>query len=118
MFSYGDERMDISASGFDDKDRELLGRRTYEKFEAYWPYQPDDHPISKRLNAAKKYVASSLEDAPLEQLNPAPRLAIIALKAQPGSDLQIIGIGEDFGGYTSGRSFWDILRKIPDEISG
>lgn len=33
MFSYGDERMDISASGFDDKDRELLGRRTYKKFE-------------------------------------------------------------------------------------
>jgi dihydrofolate reductase len=59
MFGYGDESMDISASGFDGKDRELvLGRRTYQIFEAYWPYQPDDHPIAKTLNAAKKYVAS------------------------------------------------------------
>ena len=59
MFGYWDESMDISASGFDGKDRELvLGRRTYEIFEAYWPYQPDDHPIAKTLNAAKKYVAS------------------------------------------------------------
>jgi len=35
MFNYGDEAMDISAWGFDGKDRELvLGRRTYEIFEA------------------------------------------------------------------------------------
>ena len=47
-FSYWDESMDTSASGFDGKDRELvLGRRTYEIFEAYWPYQPDDHPIAR-----------------------------------------------------------------------
>ncbi len=59
MFNYWDDVMDLSASGFDGKDRELvLGRRTYEIFEAYWPYQPDDHPIAKTLNAAKKYVAS------------------------------------------------------------
>ncbi|MFZ2507695.1 MAG: hypothetical protein WAW79_04370 [Steroidobacteraceae bacterium] len=59
MFSYADESMDISAAGFDDKDRELvLSRRTYQIFEAYWPYQPDDDPIAKTLNAAKKYVAS------------------------------------------------------------
>lgn len=39
MFGYADESMDISASGFDGKDREVvLGRRTYEIFEAYWPY--------------------------------------------------------------------------------
>jgi dihydrofolate reductase len=58
-FSYWDESMDASASGFDGKDRELvLGRRTYEIFEAYWPYQPDDQPIAKTLNAAKKHVAS------------------------------------------------------------
>src|SRR6478609_8403377 len=59
MFSFADEDMDFSASGFDGKDRELvLGRRTYEIFEAYWPYQPSDHPIARTLNAAKKHVAS------------------------------------------------------------
>ena len=98
MFGYGDESMDISASGFDGKDRELvLGRRTYEIFEAYWPYQPDDHPIARTLNAAKKYVAS--RTLTMLQWNNSTLLhgdvvsAIIALKAQPGPDLQIIGSG-------------------------
>lgn len=98
MFDYGDESMDISASGFDGKDRELvLGRRTYEIFEAYWPYQPDDHPIAKTLNAAKKYVAS--RSLRMLHWNNSTLLegevvsAIIALKAQPGLELQMIGSG-------------------------
>ena len=96
MFGYADESMDISASGFDGKDRELvLGRRTYQIFEAYWPYQPDDHPIAKTLNAAKKYVAS--RTLTMLHWNNSTLLhgdvvsAIIALKAQPGPDLQMIG---------------------------
>jgi dihydrofolate reductase len=98
MFGFGDESMDISASGFDGKDRELvLGRRTYQIFEAYWPYQPNDHPIAKTLNAAKKYVAS--RTLTMFHWNNSTLLdgdvvsAIIALKAQPGPDLQMIGSG-------------------------
>jgi len=98
MFGYRDDSMDISASGFDGKDRELvLGRRTYEIFEAYWPYQPDDHPIAKTLNAATKYVAS--RTSRMLHWNNSTLLrgdvvsAIIALKAQPGPDLQMIGSG-------------------------
>jgi len=50
---------DVRLNGFDGKDRELvLGRRTYEIFEAYWPYQPADNPIAQTLNAARKHVAS------------------------------------------------------------
>ena len=98
MFGFADESMDISDSGFDGKDRELLlGRRTYEIFEAYWPYQPDDHPVARTLNAAKKHVASrtltalrwnnsTLLDGDVVQ-------AVIALKSQAGPDLQIIGSG-------------------------
>ena len=98
MFAYVDESMDISASGFDGKDRELvLGRRTYQIFEAYWPYQQDDHPIAKTLNAAKKYVASrtlkTLHWNNSTLLHGDVVSAIIALKAQPGPDLQIIGSG-------------------------
>ncbi len=98
MFRYGDESMDISAAGFDAKDRELvLGRRTYEIFEAYWPYQPDDHPIAKTLNAAKKYVASrtltTLHWNNSTLLRGEVVSAIIALKATPGPDLQMIGSG-------------------------
>lgn len=36
----------------------LLGRKTYEIFAAYWPYQNADHPIAKRFNAVTKYVAT------------------------------------------------------------
>ena len=98
MFSYGDEGMDLSTAGFDGKDRDLvLGRRTYEIFEAYWPYQPDDHPIAKTLNAAKKYVASrtltTLHWNNSTLLHGDVVSAIIALKTQPGPDLQIIGSG-------------------------
>lgn len=98
MFGYADESMDISSAGFDGKDRELvLGRRTYEIFEAYWPYQPDDHPIAKTLNAAKKHVASRTlttlhwNNSTLFRGDVVP--AIIALKAQSGPALQMIGSG-------------------------
>jgi dihydrofolate reductase len=99
MFAYADESMDISASGFDGKDRELiLGRRTYQIFEAYWPYQPDDHPIAKTLNAAKKHVASRTLTA--LHWNNSTLLqgdvvrAISDLKALSGPDLQVIGSGQ------------------------
>jgi dihydrofolate reductase len=98
MFGYDDESMDISASGFDGKDRELvLGRRTYQIFEAFWPYQPDDHPIAKTLNAAKKYVASrtltTLHWNNSTLLHGDVVSAITALKDCPGPDLQMIGSG-------------------------
>jgi dihydrofolate reductase len=96
MFNFADESMDLSASGFDGKNRELvLGRRTYEIFEAYWPYQPDDHPVAKTLNAAKKHVASRTRTK--FHWNNSILLAgdvvqaINTLKGQPGPDLQIIG---------------------------
>ncbi len=98
MFPYGDESMDMSASGFDGKDRELvLGRRTYQIFEAYWPHQPEDDPIAKTLNAAKKHVASRTlttlhwNNSTLLHGDVVP--AIAALKARSGPDLQMIGSG-------------------------
>jgi dihydrofolate reductase len=36
----------------------LFGRRTYEKMQAFWPYQPDTNPIAAHMNATTKYVAS------------------------------------------------------------
>jgi dihydrofolate reductase len=98
MFHYADPTTDISAAGFDGKDRELLlGRRTYQIFEAYWPYQSKDDPIAKTLNAAKKHVASRTLKAP--QWNNSSVLpgdtitAVKALKSQAGPALQIIGSG-------------------------
>ena len=98
LFAFRDAEMDLSASGFDGKDRELvLGRKTYEIFEAYWPYQPEDDPIARTLNAAKKHVASrtlkSLQWNNSSVLGGDIVSAITALKVQPGHDLQIIGSG-------------------------
>ncbi|NJL57437.1 dihydrofolate reductase [bacterium] len=96
MFNFSDEGMDLSAAGFDGTDRELvLGRKTYEIFEAYWPYQPADHPIPKLFSATRKYVAShTLTTLHWHNSTLLPGdvvSAIIALKAQSGPDLQIIG---------------------------
>jgi dihydrofolate reductase len=97
-FTYWDEVMGQSMSGFDGNDRELvLGRKTYEIFAAYWPYQPEDHPIARTFNATRKYVASrtlkSLEWNNSSALGVDIVSAINALKVQPGHDLQIIGSG-------------------------
>src|SRR5258705_10766106 len=97
-FAFGDEDMDLSAAGFDGKDRELvLGRKTYELFAAYWPYQTEDNPIARTFNAAKKHVASrtlkSLQWNNSSVLGGDVVAAITALKGQPGHDLQIIGSG-------------------------
>ncbi len=97
-FNYWDEGIDISASGFDGRNRELvLGRKTYEIFEAYWPYQPADNPVAQTLNAATKHVASrtltTLHWNNSTLLHGDVVTAIIALKAQSGPDLQIIGSG-------------------------
>lgn len=98
LFAFMDAEMDISAAGFDGKDRELvLGRKTYEIFEAYWPYQPEDNPIARALNAAKKHVASrtlkSLQWNNSSLLGGNIVSAVAGLKVQPGHDLQIIGSG-------------------------
>ena len=97
-FPFWDEETDISASGFDGKDRELvLGRKTYEIFEAYWPYQPADNPIAQTLNAARKHVASRTQEkldwnnSTLLQGDVAA--AVAALKSEARQDLQIIGSG-------------------------
>lgn len=98
MFDYGDDSMDISEAGFDAKGRELLlGRRTYQIFEGYWPYQEKDHPIAIIFNATKKHVASrtlkTLEWNNSTLLQGDVATAIKNLKAQSGPDLQVIGSG-------------------------
>ncbi len=99
VFSHWDDGLANDMKGLDGKDRELvLGRRTYEIFEAYWPYQAADNPIAKSLNAARKHVASRTLKKPLQWNNSAlldgdAAEAVAALKAREGLDLQIIGSG-------------------------
>jgi dihydrofolate reductase len=99
-FNYWDEVMGRSMNGLDGKDRELvLGRKTYEIFEAYWPYQSEDNPIAQTLNAARKHVASRTLTTALDWNNSTLLrgdvvAAVAALKSETGPDLQIIGSGK------------------------
>lgn len=97
-FPYWDETLNLSERGFEGKDREIvLGRKTYEIFEGFWPHLPADNPNAQSMNAAKKYVASRTRKT-LQWENsillPEDVIeAVAALKAQPGNDLQIVGSG-------------------------
>jgi len=95
-FTFWDEIMGRSMSGFDGKGRDLLlGRKTFEIFEAHWPYQPADDPTAIALNAAKKFVASrtlaTLGWNNSTLLDGEVTAAVAKLKIQDGNDLQIIG---------------------------
>lgn len=50
-------------SSIQHTDALLLGRRTYDIFAAYWPFQPADGPVAAKFAAIPKYVVSrTLQD--------------------------------------------------------
>jgi len=70
----------------------LLGRRTFEIWEPYWPHHPEVWP---EVNAATKYVASrtrtSSDWGPTLFLGGEVADEVRRLKAQPGPDLHVWG---------------------------
>ncbi|TPM26478.1 dihydrofolate reductase family protein [Mesorhizobium sp. B2-3-4] len=74
----------------------LLGRRTYDIFAAYWPYQKD--PIADVFNPATKYVAThrpeTLAWENTQSLGSDVVAALRRLKHEDGPDLLIQGSGE------------------------
>jgi dihydrofolate reductase len=59
-FPYFDEAAgEVMGELFDEPFALLLGRKTYDIFNAYWPKQPHaETPIGRSFNAATKYVAT------------------------------------------------------------
>src|SRR5262245_32521593 len=47
----------------DEADAMLLGRRTYQDFASYWPYQDDAVPLARRTNEIRKFVVSGTRAA-------------------------------------------------------
>ncbi len=73
----------------------LLGRRTYDIFAAYWPYQDD--AIARAFNPATKYVAThrpeSLSWQNSRALGPDIVAALRRIRQEDGPDLLIQGSG-------------------------
>ena len=72
----------------------LLGRRTYEIFSAYWPYN-QDNPIGAKFQRINKYVLTH-SDEPLDwenshRLSGSTAAAVAELKKTEGRDLLIQG---------------------------
>jgi dihydrofolate reductase len=74
----------------------LFGRRTWQDFITVWSRSTDGNPFTTHMNAATKYVVSqTLQDVDAWQnsvlLRGDAADTVAGLKAQPGTDLSIIG---------------------------
>lgn len=62
---FGDDPAGASImSSIERTDALLLGRRTYDIFAAYWPFQPLDNPVAAKFAAIPKYVVSRTLEHP------------------------------------------------------
>lgn len=84
-------------SVFERADALLLGRRTWEIFEGYWPHHDDEaDPVSHGINVLPKYVPSTTLRDPgwnTEVIGGDVETAVRELKAKPGRELQVHGSG-------------------------
>jgi dihydrofolate reductase len=76
----------------------LLGRRTYDIFAAYWPYQSGDNPIAKAFNRATKYIVTRRHDQldweNSQHIGDNVIEQVRRLKASKGPVLHVWGSGE------------------------
>lgn len=84
----------------------LLGKRTYDIFAAYWPYNQDD-PIGEKFQRIDKYVLTH-SDEPLEwenshKLSGDTAKAVADLKQSEGRDLLIQGSSSLYPALLSAR---------------
>ena len=110
--AYGDEEgLHFLNAMFERADGLLLGRRTWEIFEGYWPHHHGDDPISNGINVLPKYVASTTLKDPgwnTHVIDGDVEAAIRDLKAKPGRELQVHGSGDLLR--------WLLERDLVDEL--
>jgi dihydrofolate reductase len=98
-------------SMFERADALLLGRRTWEIWEPYWPLH-DDNPFGHLINVLPKYVPSTTLKDPAWQnthvIDGDVEAAVRELKAKPGGELQVHGSGVLLR--------WLLERDLVDEL--
>jgi dihydrofolate reductase len=95
---YADEAMgEFLTAMFERADALLLGRKTWQIWEPYWP-KHDDDPFGHAINKLPKYVPSSTLRDPAwhntHVIGGDVEAAVRELKAGPGRELQVHGSGE------------------------
>ncbi|HEX7197703.1 MAG TPA: dihydrofolate reductase family protein [Candidatus Limnocylindria bacterium] len=99
-------------SVFERADALLLGRRTWEIFEAYWPHHDEGDPVSHGINVLPKYVPSATLKHPgwnTHVIDGDVEDAVCELKAKPGRELQVHGSGALLR--------WLLERDLVDELN-
>ena len=96
--AFGDEEgYRLLSSLFERADALLLGCKTWELWEPYWPHHDGGDPISHGINVLPKYVPSKKLKDPTWQnthvITGDVEAAVRELKAQPGRELQVHGSG-------------------------
>ena len=110
---YGDEEgWRFLVSWFERADAFLLGRKTWQIFEGYWPHHDGGDPVSHGLNVLPKYVPSTTLKDPgwnTQVIEGDLEAAVRELKAKPGRDLQVHGSGDLLR--------WLLERDLVDELN-
>jgi dihydrofolate reductase len=93
---YTDEAIGASImSSIQRTDALLLGRRTYDIFAAYWPFQPTDEPVAARFAAIPKYVVSrTLQDPSWAGTTVLPDAAAVGRLRDEFDEVHTWGSGE------------------------
>jgi len=112
--AYGDEEgWQFLLDMFGRADALLLGRRTFEIWEPYWPEHDSGDAVSHGINVLPKYVPSTTLKDPSWQntrvISGDVEAAIRELKAQPGNEIQVHGSGVLLR--------WLLERDLVDELN-
>ena len=111
--AHADEDMwPFLTSWFERADALLLGRKTWEIFESYWPHHDGGDPVSHGINVLPKYVPSSTLKDPgwnTHVIGGDAEEAVRELKAKPGRELQVHGSGV--------LVRWLLERDLLDELN-
>ncbi len=113
IMPYADkEGWESIVAGFERADALLLGRKTWEIWEPYWPHHDAGDPVSHGINVLPKYVPSTTLTDPTWQnthvISDDAEAAVRELKAKPGRELQVHGSGALLR--------WLLERDLIDEL--